>query len=167
MKKLFLLLWCFLIPTLIYSQENCACCSSNHKNFDFWVGDWEVFNAEGVKIGENLVEKLEDNCIVSENWTGVNGNSGKSFNYYQPIDSTWNQLWISNTGNILKLKGHAEIDKMILLSDLQQNEKGSFFNRITWTKNNDGTVTQLWEILNSDQQAVKTAFKGIYKRKDN
>ena len=164
MKKSIFLLILFL-PLFLHAQDTCQCCSAEHDQFDFWIGDWEVFNSEGLKIGENLVEKLEGNCLISENWTGEYGNTGKSFNYFQPEDATWNQLWISNTGNILKLKGHAQPDKMILISELQKNDKGNFFNQITWIKNSDGTVTQLWEILNSEKKSLRVAFKGIYKRK--
>lgn len=147
-------------------QDKCACCSPEHRQFDFWIGDWEVFNEKGIKIGENLVEPLEDQCIISENWKGSKGGSGKSFNYYDPENETWNQLWISNSGNILKLKGKATEGQMMMKSELQHGPKGNFYNQITWTRNEDGSVTQLWEILNKDGQSVAQNFKGIYRKKD-
>lgn len=157
-----------IIPFLSFSQiSNCACCTPEHAQFDFWVGDWEVFNEKGEKVGENLIEKLEDNCILSENWTGENGGSGKSFNYYDPENETWNQLWISNTGNILKLKGKAFENEMILKSEISEGEKGEYYNQITWTKNPDGSVTQLWEIYDKRGNLLNNAFKGIYRKRNN
>ena len=165
--KYFLLLILISMPFHGISQENdCACCTPQHQEFDFWIGDWEVFNEKGEKIGENLIEKLEDNCIVSENWEGGKGGSGKSFNYYDPVDSTWNQLWISNTGNILKLKGKAEPGKMILKSEPVKDEKGDYYNKITWTKNPDGSVTQLWEIYDLQGKLLNESFRGIYRKKE-
>ena len=162
-KLLFLIAF---IPFISFSQnQDCACCGAEYQQFDFWVGDWEVFNEEGEKIGENLVEKLEDNCILNENWQGEKGGSGKSYNYYDPSDETWNQLWISNTGNILKLKGIASANKMVLKSEPTKGKKGEFYNQITWTKNDDGSITQLWEILDAEGNLLNDAFKGIYKRK--
>lgn len=156
-----------LFSILSYSQnQDCGCCSTQHNQFNFWVGDWEVFNTEGEKIGENLIEKLEDNCIISENWKGQKGSTGKSFNYYDPVDSTWNQLWISNTGNILKLKGTAAPGRMVLKSEITEGKKGKYYNQITWTKNLDGSVTQLWEIYDPEGNFLSNAFKGIYRKKN-
>lgn len=163
------ILYClfFFIPFITSAQDSaCACCTSQHSQFDFWVGDWEVFNESGEKIGENLVKKLEDNCILNENWKGEKGGSGKSYNYYDPADETWNQLWISNTGNILKLKGKAQPNKMVLKSEPKEGKNGKYYNQITWTKNSDGSVTQVWEIFDPQGNLLNTAFKGIYRKKD-
>ncbi|WP_144960024.1 hypothetical protein [Gillisia sp. Hel_I_86] len=65
------------------------------------------------------------------------------------------------------LKGKASPNKMTLKSEMVQNEKGTYYNRVIWTKNEDGSVTQLWEILDTkDQdQLISVAFEGIYKLK--
>lgn len=155
-----------LLPFFGLSQDaDCNCCTPQHDQFDFWLGDWEVFNAEGEKIGENKIEKQEGNCLLSENWEGEKGGTGRSFNYYDPADSTWNQLWISNSGTILKLKGNAENDKMTLKSKLVEGEKGKYYNKITWTKNSDGSVTQLWEIMDPQGNLLNEAFKGVYRKR--
>ncbi|AVR44444.1 hypothetical protein C7S20_03750 [Christiangramia fulva] len=166
MKTFILLLLLTFNPFPKQAQEDCPCCSSEHHEFDFWIGEWEVFNEKGDKIGENLVEALEDHCIISENWKGATGTSGKSFSYYDSKDQTWNQLWISNSGNILKLKGTASKGKMVLKSDLQESEKGKFYNQVTWTKNPDGSVTQNWILLDENGKKIGKAFKGIYKKKN-
>ena len=166
MKQIILYGLLFFIPIISFAQNSdCACCTDQHFQFDFWVGDWEVFNENGEKVGENLVVKLEDNCILNENWIGEKGSSGKSYNYYDPAEETWNQLWISNTGNILKLKGKAGENSMTLKSALAEGEKGEYYNKITWTKNADGSVTQLWEILDAQGNFLSNAFKGIYRKK--
>ncbi|MDR5591621.1 hypothetical protein [Christiangramia sp. SM2212] len=163
-KFLFLII---LLPAFSFTQNSdCACCTPDHAAFDFWVGDWEVFNVNGDKVGENLVMKLEDNCILNENWQSVKAGSGKSYNYFDPSDKTWNQLWISNTGNIIKLKGKAEPNKMTLRSEIQDGKNGKFYNQITWTKNEDGSVTQNWEIFDENGELTGNAFKGIYRKKN-
>ncbi|TBW27964.1 hypothetical protein [Gramella sp. KN1008] len=167
MKQLLALVLFFCIIGLTAQNEtDCNCCSPEHRQFDFWLGDWEVYNSEGEKIGENLIEKIEDNCLISEKWKGKKGSTGRSFNYFDPADSTWNQLWISNTGNILKLKGKAKANKMILKSHIVNGEKGKYYNQITWTQNGDGSVTQLWEILDENDKFLSETFKGVYRKKD-
>ncbi len=37
---------------------------------------------------------------------------------------------------------------MILKSDMIKGENGNYFNQITWTKNKNETITQLWEVFN-------------------
>ncbi|PTX41611.1 hypothetical protein C8P64_3109 [Christiangramia gaetbulicola] len=168
MKHIILYGLLFFLPITTFAQETeCACCTEQHSQFDFWIGDWEVFNENGDKVGENLVIKLEDNCILNENWKAENGSSGKSYNYYDPSDKTWNQLWISNFGNILKLKGKAENNKMILKSEVQKGKKGEYYNQITWTKNQDGSITQHWQILDAQENFLSDAFKGVYRKKQD
>lgn len=161
MKTLILLISLSIFPFPTIEAQECACCSADFRGFDFWIGDWEVYNPEGKKIGENKVIALEDHCIIAENWTGASGGSGKSFNYFDKNDHTWNQLWISNTGNILKLKGTASESKMVLQSE---HKPGEVHNKITWTLNDDGSVTQLWEVLDANGKVTQKAFEGIYRK---
>ena len=164
--SLFLLL--FTVGTTVAQTDSsaCPCCTDAHAAFDFWVGAWDVFNKAGAQVGENRIEKVENKCVLTELWTGAQGGTGRSFNYYSAADSTWNQLWLDNKGSKLELKGRAEPGKMILQSELMPGQRVDFYrNRITWTANDDGTVTQLWEILDKDGKVLQTAFEGIYKRK--
>ena len=117
MKSLIIILAFFAITGAIKAQTNCACCNETQKQFDFWVGEWIVLDSLGNKVGENQISKIEENCIVLEHWTGAKGGTGTSHNYYNKTDSTWNQLWIDNKGNVLKLKGQLESGKMVLKSD--------------------------------------------------
>ncbi|MBT8210835.1 MAG: hypothetical protein KJP14_09935, partial [Eudoraea sp.] len=39
----------------------CPCCTEQHKAFDFWIGNWEVFLKDGTVAGYNRIEKLQDN----------------------------------------------------------------------------------------------------------
>ena len=36
---------------------------------------------------------------------------------------------------------------MILKSQLLDGKKGKYYNQITWVKNEEGSVTQIWDIL--------------------
>ncbi|NVJ89886.1 MAG: hypothetical protein HWD82_10685 [Flavobacteriaceae bacterium] len=42
--------------------------------------------------------------------------------------------------------------------------KGSYYNRVTWSKNNDGSLTQLWKYINVEGKVISEAFRGIYKK---
>ncbi|MGE0562703.1 MAG: hypothetical protein AB7O47_12870 [Flavobacteriales bacterium] len=149
------------------AQTTSACSTENHQKFDFWVGDWNVYDTLNNKVGENLIVKLEDGCIINEHWKSTNGSTGRSYNYYDASDSTWNQLWIDNQGSNLVLKGHPETNKMVLKSELIAGKKIDwYYNRIIWEKLDDKTVIQTWDVLDKKNNILTTAFKGIYKRKE-
>lgn len=146
---------------------NCACCSKNYSSFDFWLGDWEVFNTDGKLVGTNSITKKYDNCVVQEKWISKGLLKGTSYNFFDKSDGTWNQIWVDNTGYVLQLKGHFKNNSMVLKSELLKGEKGNYYNQISWITNKNGTVTQLWEIFNEKKEKISESFRGIYKKKLN
>jgi hypothetical protein len=167
MKYLFLSFFAvFSFSETLQAQDDCPCCSSPYSLFDFWEGDWLVYDTAGTLIGENIIVKAEANCLLKEAWKGTQGGSGQSFNYYDSADSTWNQLWVSSFGNQLKLKGKGTDGVMIMRSELIPGQKIDFYrNQISWTLNEDGSVTQLWLILDSNDAILQESFEGIYRRR--
>lgn len=159
----------FLLLTVQFgisqNTSNCNCCSDDHKSFDFWVGKWVVTNPDGSPAGTNLIEKKQDNCVIMENWTSAQaGYTGTSYNFFNGQTGKWEQIWIDNQGQSLHMRGNREANQMIMKTDWQTDRSGnSFYHRITWTLNDDGTVRQLWETINDNKQ-VTISFDGLYKR---
>jgi hypothetical protein len=149
------------------TDQSCACCTEDHRAFDFWVGDWEVLNQSGKIVGTNNIIKMQANCVIQENWVASGQtNTGTSYNYYNQADKTWNQVWISGTGNILELKGNLnKAGEMVLKSEMKESPRGKYMNQITWSKNDDGTVMQTWLILDENGKEINQAFTGIYRKK--
>lgn len=162
MKLVFTALALSLSISLL-GQQNCACCSEQHRQFDFWLGKWEVFNPAGKKVGENTITQVQGKCVLQEDW--VSNQTGTSYNYYDPNDSTWNQLYLDNQGTILALKGRFEDHKMILWSDKVKGQNGEYRNRIIWQLLPDGSVSQKWDIVALNGQVISVAFDGIYRKK--
>jgi len=165
-KKIILLFILFFAQNLVAQQEEklCSCCSDSYNLFDFWIGDWTVYDTSGKVIGHNTIEKQYDNCLLLEKWRSTGKNKGTSTNYYNKKDNTWNQIWVDNSGFNLVLKGNFSNGKMVLKSDLIEGQKGAFYNQITWTKNANDSVTQVWEIFNEKNIKTQEAFRGIYKK---
>ncbi|MBO0329228.1 hypothetical protein [[Muricauda] lutisoli] len=152
----------------LQAQEpaNCNCCSKDHKAFDFWIGEWEVVNSkDGSPAGSSVIQKEEDGCVIRENWTSAKaGYTGTSLNFFNAQSNQWEQLWIDNGGSFLKLKGNRKGSQMVLMSEEFIKADGKkYWNRITWTKNNNGTVRQLWEVLDESGNA-SIAFDGLYRK---
>jgi len=159
----FLLLLMFTSTAM--AQNKCNCCTEKHSEFDFWIGSWVVTNPDGSAAGNNVIDKIQNNCIIRENWTSAKGSyTGTSSNFYNLQTKQWEQIWIDNQGQQLHLKGNRVENQMILTSDQLKNQDGEpFRNRITWTHNENGTVRQLWEILQEGKE-ITIAFDGLYKK---
>ena len=152
---------------LTAQNSTCQCCTEKHSEFDFWVGTWEVTNPDGSKAGENTIKKVQDGCVLQENWTSATPSfTGTSNNFYNYKTRQWEQIWIDNQGQTLHLKGSKVGNQMILQTDEETNSEGKItYHRVTWTDNENGTVRQLWETI-TDVKNVTVAFDGLYKRKD-
>ena len=166
MKRIYLGFFLMALPSLNAQSSTCVCCEENYSSFDFWIGDWKVTLADGSLAGHNTITKQQDGCVLIENWTSAkSGYTGTSTNYFNSSSQQWEQLWIDNQGQILKLKGNRVGHQMILSSDPYTGDDGEdYSNRITWTDNSDGTVRQLWELLKSGQVG-KVLFDGLYQPK--
>jgi len=143
----------------------CPCCTREHNQFSFWIGEWNVYDTLGNKVGENSIIADQNNCVLIEKWVSPTS-TGTSINYYDRNDKTWNQVWIDNVGNPLILKGSYSDGKMSMTSNLTKGLKVDFYyNRITWEKREDGSVVQNWSILDKEYKHLATQFVGIYRRK--
>lgn len=147
------------------SAENCPCCQPEHQAFDFWIGVWEVRNADGVLLGTNRIERLQGGCLLQEHWVSATGvSTGTSMNYYNRILERWEQVWVDNGGNVLKLYGNRLDNQMVLTSEPFTAADGSTRrHRISWTLRTDGSVRQVWEVLREDE-VVQILFDGMYTR---
>lgn len=157
-----LLMFTLFFGTAYADQAQTACSSDNHKSFDFWVGEWVVHNVDGSLAGNNSIQKTQKGCVVQENWTSAEGNfTGTSLNFYHKEKKQWQQIWLDSSGANLELKGNRIGKQMILRTDSAKNKDGKvYFHKITWTKNDDGSVRQLWETITGDE--VSIVFDGLY-----
>jgi hypothetical protein len=157
-----------LIPFNLWSQSTlpCACCTPEARQFDFWVGVWETYQADGKLAGNNTIIILQDGCVLQENWISSGGGyTGTSYNFYNSRTKKWRQLWIDYQGGNLQLTGELINGNMVLQSEKLPNQKGEWqIDRITWTPNKDGSVRQHWEASTDDGKTWTTAFDGLYKK---
>lgn len=140
-----------------------GCPSEEHRQFDFWVGEWEVFNPEGDKVGENTITKVLDGCALHENWISESPFRGNSYNIYDASRGVWHQSWVDNTGTLLRLEGGLKDGAMELAGETQ-SDKGRLLNRIRWTQEEED-VRQVWQVSQDDGENWQTIFDGLYKPK--
>lgn len=143
-----------------------ACRSAEYRQFDFWIGTWNVFLPGGQMAGENRVEAIHDGCALLESWRGRGGTTGNSLNSYDRSDKQWHQTWVDNSGTLLMISGGLVGRSMVLASAPAGNEASpALMQRITWTPNDDGSVRQLWESSSDAGQTWTVQFDGRYVRR--
>jgi hypothetical protein len=139
------------------------CDSSSHREFDFWLGQWQVKTLDGKVAGSNRIEREYDGCVLHERYTTARGYSGESLNIYDASRKVWHQTWVDTTGLLLLLEGGLRDGKMVLEGRTVAADAPVTRHRITWTPNADGSVRQLWESTDANGRWT-IAFDGLYVR---
>ncbi|HEY7402144.1 MAG TPA: tetratricopeptide repeat protein [Candidatus Angelobacter sp.] len=141
------------------------CQAAEFHHFDFWIGDWAVQNPAGQRVGDNLVTREQEGCLLVEHWKSARGvETGTSFNYYDINDKKWHQLYLSNSGNagaFPPMAGDLIDNKMVLITD----EKTSPVFRWTWYVISPGKVRQMAEQSNDGQKTWQVVWDSVYVNK--
>ena len=79
------------------SAKTPACSEPEYAEFDFWVGEWNVYTNDENRTfqGSNSITRHHKNCLIMENWTSAQGGDGRSMNYYDPVEDQWRLLWVA------------------------------------------------------------------------
>ena len=141
-----------------------ACSAAEHRQFDFWIGRWEVVTPEGKKAGDNHIEAIDGGCALIERWRGNGGFTGTSLNSWDAQARLWRQHWIDNQGGLLQLAGGLDGGGMVLASSGPDPDKpaATLRQRIRWNLQADGTVRQHWQTLRDDGATWASEFDGRY-----
>ena len=149
-------------------ELNAKPCLANpaHRQLDFWVGEWDV-EVAGQKVAVSSIQNIDDGCIIQENWMPFAGSEGKSWNFYNPATSKWEQLWISG-GTVTKFEGEYRDGAMRYSSSNPQPSGPPVRTKMTFTPQNAAgpegrRVHQLWEQSRDDGKTWTILFDGIYK----
>lgn len=143
------------------------CTGDLYHAFDFWIGRWDVHDADGFLIGRNRITRLFDGCALREEWRGLSGLRGTSLNVYVPSREVWHQTWVDSAGNLLQLEGGLRDGAMVLEGiTADADVPGRIVrHRASWSivEGDPGRVRQHWQI-STDEAAWETAFDGRYRR---
>lgn len=97
------------------SSAPASCSAPEYHQFDFWLGDWDVFDvATNAKDSRVRVTRILDGCVVHEDYQSVDGHNGESFSIYDASRKIWHQTWVTNRGRLLVIEGRLEDGSMVL-----------------------------------------------------
>ncbi len=137
--------------------------SPEARQLDFWVGEWDV-QVNNQTIGTNVIKKLEEGCVILENWTAAGGgNTGKSMNFYNPMTKKWRQTYVGSGQGVWEMSGEYKDGAMRYEGELF-NGKGKVMTRVTFY-NQGEKVRHTQEDSNDNGQTWKTVFDATYVKK--
>ena len=151
-------------PTTSRAAEPGPCAAAEHRQFDFWLGDWQVQRSNGALAGINRITAEYGGCVIHERYATGRGYAGESLNVYDATRKVWHQTWVDSSGLLLTLEGGWNGRAMVMEGDSVQSGGTRSRQRITWTPNPDGSVRQLWE-ASDGKGAWTVVFDGRYTRK--
>ncbi len=143
-----------------------GCTATEHRQFDFWIGDWDVANPAGKTVGRNRIEPILGGCALRESWTGGSGSSGTSYNAWDRQRRRWHQTWVDNGGLVLRLEGGLADGRMVMTGETLDSAGATVLNRITWEATPPGSVRQVWEVSSDGGKTWGTVFDGRYRKRE-
>ncbi len=154
-------------PLAAQQQAPPTCDKPEFRQFDFWVGDWDVTTPDDKPAGKSRITSILKGCVIHEEWTGAGGGNGESFNIWSRADGHWHQEWVSDSGALLSLTGDYKDGRMVLTGERKLPNGSTVQNRITWSliDNSRDRVRQFWETSQDGGKTWSSAFDGVYKRR--
>jgi hypothetical protein len=115
------------------------CSGPEYRQFDFWLGDWDAFEAgKTAVVARTRVDRILDGCVLREDYEGANGLKGQSFSLYDASRRIWHQSWATNRGQLLTVEGRVEDGEMVLAGAERAADGAERLVRGTWKPINGG-----------------------------
>lgn len=148
----------------LHAQEPCT--AAEYRQFDFWVGVWEVRDSSGTVLGHNTIERVLGGCALHESWRSARSpaGNGHSYSIFDASTGRWHQTWVDASGSLLQLDGGLDDAGRMILQGASVDSTRRVLHRITWSPQPGDELRQLWA-TSSDAGATWTrAFDGYYHR---
>jgi tetratricopeptide (TPR) repeat protein len=149
---------------IIHQKKNPCLYSKEARQFDFWIGDWDVF-VQGQKVGENLVEVEVGGCTLVENWKNNQGGTGKSLNSYNAGKKKWQQYYVGSQGGVLEFEGELKGNVMSFTAETINPNGSKTMHIFEFHDLPDKTVRQSWQQSTDDGKTWNMVWDSIYKKR--
>ena len=131
LEKLLVLILVMLGATLLPARAaadaaKAGCTNPENHQFDFWVGDWDVFDVDTptTLVARVQVDRILGGCVLREDYRDTEGHMGQSFTVYDAPRRNWHQSWVTNRGQLLLLDGGMR-EGAIVLNAMERTVEGS------------------------------------------
>ena len=139
--------------------------SPESRQFDFWIGEWDVQDATGRAVGKSSIQLILGDCVIYENWTG-GYHFGKSFNAYDKDAGKWIQTWVDDQGDVTQFVNGELKDHAMRFEAKKKGADGKTIDKhLTFFDLGDGRVRQFAELSSDGGKTWTTEYDFLYVRK--
>jgi hypothetical protein len=141
------------------------CQTPEHRQLDFWVGDWDVFRTDtNARVAKSHIEKLYAGCAVGEHWMPLQGSGGGSLNSYRPYSKQWVQVWTDSGNNLIEFAGSWDGKRMNFEGTSVTTSGQKQPVRMTYERGADGSVVQTGYQAEGRGKPWKVTYQLVYRR---
>jgi hypothetical protein len=113
----------------IYTRRQARCAGAPHREFDFWLGEWDVVlrvrksprvDEWVLSRGVNRIESILGGCAVEERFSARGPDqpwAGRSLSRWSERDRRWRQTWVDDVGSYLAFSGGMQGKDMVLVGE--------------------------------------------------
>lgn len=130
------------------------CSSPEHRQFDFWLGEWDLSwpaaqsgGDEGdIGTGRNQIRRMYGDCVVEENFTTDDGSfRGHSVSVFDEHAGLWRQTWVDSSGGYLVFTGSFDGDAMTLTTEPAERGNEVVVQRMVFDEISDDSLEWVWQ----------------------
>ena len=165
-RLLLLGLTAVLVQAPAAAQPAQGCKTPQHRQFDFWVGTWDVSaTGQDKVVARSVIENLYGGCVLRENWMPVSGTPGGSLITFDPADGRWHQVWMDASNSRVSFDGELVDGNMVLTGDWRgaQGPGKDGLVRMTYSRLEGGAVRQFGQISTDKGSTWKPFFDFTYR----
>lgn len=150
-------------------HHNAAPCDDGEfRQFDFWIGDWDVASAaDNTHQGSSHVAKEMGGCVIWENWTSAGSPYfGKSYNTWNGNLKRWEQYWVDNAAGVIFFHGGLKDGVMdYWTDDVPQASGGTLRRHLQFFNLGSDKVRQFSQGSTDEGKTWHVEYDLIYTRK--
>lgn len=151
-------------PPAVQKPQTPCLTDPQHKQFDFWVGEWEV-TSNGQVVATSSIQRIIDSCVIFENYAQRDGYNGKSFNFYDSVLGKWRQTWVDGTGTVGEFAGEYKEGAIHYEGESHRKDGRKILRKMVFSSLGPDKVRQYSEMSPDGGKTWNKTFDLIYIRK--
>lgn len=161
-------------PGATAQDTNPNCATPLHYQLDFWLGEWDVYNAHNAPldtsaqqepVAQSRIESILGGCVIQEHYRADTGYAGTSLNRFDAAMGHWVQHWMDNVANGIDFIGHLNGNTIVFEAIGLKDANGSFNRRMQLTSVSADEVQQHSDRSYDQGQTWFPEYRLIYRRK--
>jgi hypothetical protein len=149
------------------ADSSARCPAPEFRQFDFWLGDWDTFEADNStpgSVARARVDLIAAGCAVHELYEQIDGLIGDSILSFDPVKKAWQQTWVTNRGSLMVLTGAFKDGAVTLEGETHLRDGKMMLTRITW-KAEGGGVRETAVASKDGGKTWEPAFDVLFKKR--